>query len=137
MTVPTPSTTLAVDTSVFPEEKAAARLARLASLMDDRYRIPGTGIRYGWDGILSLVPVAGDTAGAVVSAYLILECWRMGVKKRTLSRMLGNLGLDFALGSVPVIGTVFDVGFKANRRNMRLAQEALKRVAEERRAGAA
>ena len=131
-----PSTTPAtIDTSVFPEEKAAERLDRLAALMDDRYRIPGTSIRYGWDGILSLVPVAGDAAGAVVSAYLILECWRMGVKKRTISRMLGNLGLDFALGAVPVIGTVFDIGFKANRRNMRLAQEALRRIADERRGG--
>ena len=98
------------------------RLRALANLMDTRWRIPGVGVRIGLDGIASIFPVVGDSLTAVVSAYLIYEAKQMGVPKSTLVRMIGNAGLDWAVGSIPVIGTLFDIGFKANTRNMALLQ---------------
>lgn len=109
------------------------RLRRLSRLMDSRWRIPFTRIPVGLDGIASLVPVAGDTATAVVSAYIILEAARFDLPKTLLARMAFNVAVDWALGSVPVIGTVFDVAFKANRMNLDLLHEHL----EQRLAGAA
>lgn len=117
--------------STTPAEDAAAlmrRLDRLADLMDSRWRIPGTPVRFGLDGIASILPVAGDTVTAVVSLYLMAEARRLGVSKLTLLRMLANVGVDWALGSVPVAGTIFDIAFKANLRNMAL----LRREAERR-----
>lgn len=101
------------------------RLRRLARLLDNRWTIPGTRIGFGLDGIASLVPVAGDTLTALVSLHILDEARRMGVPKRLLARMLGNIAFDWAAGSIPVIGTVFDVAFKSNLRNLRLLEQHL------------
>ncbi|PWC39158.1 DUF4112 domain-containing protein [Azospirillum sp. TSO35-2] len=101
------------------------RLRRLARLMDTRWRIPGTRIPVGLDGIASLVPVAGDTLTAVVSAWIIMEAARFDLPKTLLARMAFNVALDWAVGSVPVVGTVFDIAFKANRMNLDLLHEHL------------
>lgn len=101
------------------------RLRRLSRLMDTRWRIPGTRIPVGLDGIASLVPVAGDTLTAVVSAYIILEAARFDLPKPLLARMAFNVALDWAVGSIPVLGTVFDIAFKANRMNVDLLHEHL------------
>ncbi len=108
------------------------RLRRLTRLMDTRWRIPGTRIPIGLDGIASIIPVAGDTATAVVSAYIILEATRFGIPRSLVARMIGNMAVDWLFGSVPVLGTVFDIAFKANRRNLNL----LHRHLEERLSGA-
>ena len=101
------------------------RLRRLSRLMDSRWRIPFTRIPIGLDGIASIVPVAGDTATAVVSAYIIMEAARFDLPKALLARMAFNVALDWAAGSVPVVGTVFDIAFKANRANLNLLHEHL------------
>lgn len=101
------------------------RLAALAELLDARWRIPGTGIRIGLDGIASIVPVLGDSATALVAAYLVAEAARLGVPKRVLVRMAGNVGIDWLFGSIPLVGTIFDIGFKANLRNLRLLRRHL------------
>ena len=101
------------------------RLRRLASWLDSRWRIPGTRIPIGLDGIASLVPVVGDTATAAVSAYIVYEAVRFGLPRSLLARMVANVGLDWLVGSVPVLGTVFDVAFKANRRNVDLLHRHL------------
>ena len=101
------------------------RLRRLSRLMDSRWRIPFTRIPIGLDGIASIVPVAGDTVTAVVSAYIILEAARFDLPKSLLARMALNVALDWAAGSVPVVGTIFDVAFKANRMNVNLLHEHL------------
>lgn len=95
-----------------------AHLDRLADLLDSRWRIPGTSWRFGVDALASIVPVAGDLSTAVVSAYMIKRAHEMGAPGHLLARMVGNVALDTIVGSVPVIGTVFDFAFKANRRNM-------------------
>ncbi|KAA0597791.1 hypothetical protein J2848_001727 [Azospirillum lipoferum] len=101
------------------------RLRRLARLMDTRWRIPFTRIPVGLDGIASLVPVAGDTVTAIVSAYIIMEAARFDLPKTLVARMVFNVLLDWAGGSVPVLGTVFDIAFKANRMNLNLLHEHL------------
>lgn len=101
------------------------RLRRLTRLMDTRWRIPFTRIPIGLDGIASVVPVAGDTVTAVVSAYIVMEAARFDLPKTLVARMVFNVLLDWAGGSVPVLGTVFDIAFKANRMNLNLLHEHL------------
>jgi Domain of unknown function (DUF4112) len=99
---------------------AVRRLQRLAYLLDDRFNLPGTGTRIGLDGIFSIIPGVGDVATGVVTAYIIAEAYRLGVPTSTLARMGWNLGVDVLFGSVPVLGTVFDIYWKANRKNIAL-----------------
>ncbi len=103
------------------------RLERLADLLDTRWRIPGIGFPICLDGIASIVPGIGDTATGIVAAYIVWEARKMGVPNSLLLRMLGNVGVDWAVGSIPVVGTVFDIAFKANRRNMILLRRHLER----------
>mgnify|MGYP000524822706 CR=1 FL=1 len=108
----------------------SARLKRiewLAEMLDSRYRVPGTKIRFGWDGILSVLPIAGDTVGLGLSGYLMYEAWKGGASKGTMAKMAGNVGVDYVVGSIPVIGTIFDVAFKANTRNREMLLAELRR----------
>src|SRR5690606_28951716 len=93
-------------------------LDRLARLLDGQWRIPGTSIRLGVDALVGLVPGIGDAATGVVSAYIVYRAWRMGVPVSLLALMALNIGLDTVLGSIPLAGSLFDVFFRANRRNM-------------------
>jgi hypothetical protein len=102
-----------------------ARLDALARFLDTRFTIPGTGIRFGLDGLLGLIPGVGDAATGLLSAYLIGEAAQMGARKRTLLRMVWNAGIDMALGSIPVVGDIFDFAFKANSRNLALLRAEL------------
>ncbi|MFD1704420.1 DUF4112 domain-containing protein [Methylopila henanensis] len=95
-------------------------LDRLAHLLDSRWRIPGTNWRFGVDALVGLVPVAGDLSAALVSGYMIKRAHELGAPGHVLARMVGNVALDTVVGSVPILGSVFDVAFKANRRNMAL-----------------
>lgn len=96
------------------------RIESVASWLDDRFRIPGTGIRIGIDGIAGLIPGVGDAAATLISLYLVAEAYRAGVPTSALVRMLANIGVDFAVGSIPLLGDIFDIAFKANRRNLRI-----------------
>lgn len=109
--------------STAPDE--IEKLDRLSTLLDSRFRIPGTPIRFGWDSILGLIPGAGDLASLGPSAYLIYRGYRLGARKRTILRMTANTGLDFIVGAVPVLGDVFDLVFKANNRNFALLRKEL------------
>ena len=104
-----------------------ARLEIIADLLDSRWRIPGTGIRFGADALLSLLPGLGPVVSTVISGYLIWEARRLGVSTGTVLRMIGNVGLDGLISAVPVGGAVGDVFFRANRRNMALLQTHLAR----------
>lgn len=101
-------------------QAALARLDRYATLMDARFRVPGTRIRFGLDPIIGLLPGIGDALGLVLSLYVIVEAVRLGVSKRVLFSMLRNVGLEALVGMVPVLGDAFDIGFKANLRNAAL-----------------
>ena len=91
--------------------------------MDEAFKIPILGIRVGLDPILGLLPGAGDVVGATLSGWMVITAARMGASPATLLRMLLNLGLDALAGAVPILGDVFDVVFKANRRNLKIVQE--------------
>lgn len=109
------------------EEGTRARLEALARLFDSRWRVPGTGIRFGADAVLNLLPGVGLVAAKAVSAYLIWEARRLGVPPGTLLRMVGNVGLDALVSAVPVVGWVGDVFYRANLKNMALLREHLDR----------
>jgi hypothetical protein len=98
-------------------------LYRLARLLDQKYRIPGTGVRFGLDPILGLIPGAGDWIGGVISSYFVLYALLLDAKASVLGRMFINILLDILIGSIPVLGEVFDVYWKANLRNARLLDD--------------
>ena len=98
------------------------RLRRLAVLLDDSIPIPGTRFRIGVESIIGLIPGAGDLAGGAFSLYILLQAARMGVPRPLLVRMGTNLVIDVVVGAVPVLGDLFDAGFKANLRNLALLE---------------
>ncbi|MBI5916641.1 MAG: DUF4112 domain-containing protein [Bacteroidetes bacterium] len=98
-------------------------LDTLTDLLDSRFRIPGTNIRFGLDFLVGLVPYAGDVVMFGFSGLLVISMARHGASGMVLVKMLGNILLDALVGSVPVLGDLFDLGFKANRRNYRLLKE--------------
>lgn len=96
---------------------------KIAKLMDARFQIPGTRMRFGLDPVLGLVPVLGDLAGFAVSGALILYMLRFGASRKVIALMVLNATLDATIGSIPVLGWVFDAYYKANQRNIRLLKE--------------
>jgi hypothetical protein len=95
-------------------------LERLEILLDEAVRIPGTGIRFGLDGIIGLVPGLGDVLGGLLSLLIPLAAWIRGVPYVTLARMAVNIGIGVLVGTIPVLGDIFDIAWKPNRRNYRL-----------------
>ena len=95
-------------------------LDNLAYYLDGLFRVPGTGWKFGLDGLIGLVPNVGDTLTSVASFYILVAGVRYGVPKITLLRMAMNIAVDYLLGSVPVIGDAFDFVWKANQMNMDL-----------------
>jgi hypothetical protein len=100
-----------------------ARSLRLARLLDTSLRIPGTRIRFGLDPILGIVPGLGDAVAALIGGYIVWAAARAGAPRVILGRMLANIAVDAIVGAVPVAGTIFDVAFKAHRRNARMLAE--------------
>ena len=92
-------------------------------LLDDVFRIPGTNIRFGLDGIVGLLfPAIGDAVTASAAATLLIRALRERVPTIILVRMLGNVGIDFLLGLVPGLGDLMDFFYKGARRNLRLIE---------------
>lgn len=107
---------------VTPNDRELRRARELARILDTAIGIPGTPIRVGLDAILGLIPGAGDVAGALLSAYIILTAIRGGAPPAVIWRMLGNVGLDTLGGALPIIGDLFDVAYKSNIRNVELLE---------------
>ena len=97
----------------------------LSHLLDDWFRIPGTSIRFGLDGIVGFIPGIGDAIGGIASCVIIIAAWARGVSYVTLARMLVNWGIEVLIGAVPFFGNIFDIGWKANRRNYALLTGSL------------
>jgi len=116
------------------ESDPLARARALTRLLDSAATIPGTGIRFGLDPILGLVPGLGDIAGAVLAGYLVLLAQRLGAPRSVVLRMLANVAVDTAGGTVPLIGDAFDVAFKSSSRNLALLERALDAPTQTRRA---
>jgi len=101
-------------------------LEMLAHVLDDCFRIPRTSIRFGIDGLIGLVPFAGDVLAGLASCIIVIAAWFRGVPYVTLARMVVNLGLDVLIGAIPFLGDAFDIAWKANRRNYRLLSRELR-----------
>lgn len=117
MTNPNPDNPTTTPTDAEPTLR---RLETISRLFDDAVRIPGTGIRLGWDAVIGLLPIGGDALTTLISAYYMWEARRLGARKRVLLKMLANSGIDFLVGSVPLVGDLADVAWRANRKNLRV-----------------
>jgi Domain of unknown function (DUF4112) len=110
--------------SRFEDRQAHARLQRLRSLawlLDSSIPLPG-GFRIGLDAVVGLVPVVGDVAGALVAAFILNEARLLGAPRSVLWHMSANVLIETVLGSIPLLGDLFDAGFKANLRNIALLE---------------
>lgn len=110
-------------------ERDIERVRMVARAMDSQFEVAG--VRFGWDSIIGLVPVAGDIATAVIGVYPILIARKHNLSKLTRWRMAANFAIDLAVGAVPLAGDVFDLAYKANLKNLAL----LERELEKRRGG--
>jgi hypothetical protein len=117
-----------------PDAQARGGLRDLARVLDEAIRIPGTNIRIGLDAILGLIPGGGDVAGGLLSAIIMLQAARMGAPTAVLARMLGNVVIDTAIGSIPLLGDLFDFAWRANSKNVRLLESWRERPAGTQRA---
>jgi uncharacterized protein DUF4112 len=105
-----------------PDPRGLDTLRRWARLFDSAFRIPGTGITFGLDPILGLIPGIGDLASPVLSLFFIWHGLRLGVPKVVLARMVLNVLIDSGVGAIPVLGDLFDFGWKANAWNLALLE---------------
>lgn len=107
-----------------------ARIDRLATLLDTALVIPFTKFRFGVDSLFGLAPVVGDVVTTGLALYIVYEAHKLGAPKHVLGRMLTNVALDGLIGAVPVAGDVFDVIWRANKRNVRILREHLDRESQ-------
>ncbi len=99
------------------------QLDELATWLDELFRVPGTSLRFGFDALAGLLPVVGDLLTGAASLLILHAAWQRGLPRVALLRMLVNILLDTVVGSIPVAGDLFDVLWKANRRNVELLQK--------------
>ncbi|WP_263367878.1 DUF4112 domain-containing protein [Edaphobacter bradus] len=97
----------------------------LSHVLDDFIKIPGLPIRFGLDGIMGVVPGIGDVLGGIASCVIIIAAWFRGVSYVVLARMIANVGIEVVVGAVPVLGDMFDIAWRANRRNYALLTNSL------------
>lgn len=95
-------------------------LRHLSWLLDDLIKIPGLGWRFGLDALIGLIPGFGDAATSLASFYILASAVRYGVPKVTILRMGINIGIDYLVGSLPLVGDLFDAWWKSNQMNVEL-----------------
>jgi len=123
--------------AIAPDRAAALQRARkIARMLDSAVAIPGTDFRIGLDPILGLLPGVGDIAGGALSAYIVLIAGRAGVPASVLLRMVVNVAVDTLIGGVPLLGDLFDAGWKSNMRNVSLLEQFIDRPRATRRSSA-
>jgi hypothetical protein len=106
-------------------EALRKRVETLEILLERSFVIPGINRQVGLDAIVGLVPVVGDVITAVMGAYIIWEARNLGMPKWKIWRMMGNLGVDTALGAIPLVGDAFDLFFRSNSRNLKIIKRHL------------
>lgn len=106
-----------------PQQRDFKQLDWIAKLMDAQFTVPGTKFRFGLDGIIGIIPGAGDISTFAVSAYLLTIMARNGASGYVMARMVLNVVIDALFGMVPILGDLFDIVFKANMRNVTLMKE--------------
>jgi hypothetical protein len=110
------------DREVLDSRARLARLRRLAWLIDGAFGLPGTRYRFGLNSIIGLLPIGGDAVLGGISLYIVYEAAKLGVPRAVLARMVANVALEVAGGSVPILGDLFDMALKANLRNIAIIE---------------
>ena len=100
-------------------------LDSLADWMDSKFKIPGTSIRFGLDSLIGFIPGIGDTIGLAISGYVINIAHKYHAPLSLKARMIWNIFIDWLVGLIPFLGDIFDIGFKANKKNVALLKEHL------------
>ncbi|MBS1302812.1 DUF4112 domain-containing protein [Loktanella sp. SALINAS62] len=106
-------------------ETRLQRLEKMSVQLDSAFRIPVIGMRVGWDAIIGLIPGIGDTLMMVPALMIIAEAKRLGAASHVVARMGLNTAMDVLIGSIPIVGDLFDARFKANRRNVAILRAHL------------
>ena len=106
--------------------KRLAHLESLAKKMDSQWTMPYFGARMGWDTIIGLIPGIGDTLTTFISVYILRQAHLMGVPLWVKWRMTWNIFIDWLIGLIPLIGDIFDIGWKANLKNIELIKKHAK-----------
>jgi Domain of unknown function (DUF4112) len=101
------------------------RIEAMEHLLEGLFTIPGINRKVGLDVILDLIPIGGDAVGAAMGAWMVWEARNLGMSKLQMARMFGNVGLDFLLGIVPVVGAIPDFLFRSNTRNLKIIKRHL------------
>ena len=115
------------------DDRALVALRKWAVLLDSAFQVPGTKLRFGLDPVVGLIPGAGDLVTGFFSVLILLHAVRLRIPRVVIARMVANTGLDLLAGAVPLLGDLFDAGYKANLRNMALLERhALPGVAPQR-----
>jgi hypothetical protein len=109
-------------TSADADNPALERARTMGHLLDDAIRVPGTDFRFGLDPIMGILPVGGDLAAAAASMYIIFEAFRAGASRDVLGKMTALVAVDLVIGSIPVLGVVFDAFWKANKWNLSMLE---------------
>jgi hypothetical protein len=105
----------------YPDSTRLRRVRFFARLLDQSIALPG-GYRIGIDPIIGLIPGIGDAIGTAFSLYIVYEATRLGIQKRILLRMCGNVFIEMLVGEIPILGDIFDAVWKANVRNVQLIE---------------
>lgn len=104
------------------------RLDRLSRLFDTAFALPGTNICFGIEAVMRLIPGIGDAAASALSCWLLYEAHRLKIPNHVFARMVLNVAIEGVMGAVPFLGDLFDVGFRANRRNVKILRDYFERV---------
>lgn len=102
------------------ENQEFAWLDGVSDFLDNRFRIPFTNIRFGLDFLIGLIPYVGDLISFGISSVLLIAMARHGVGGRVVLLMIWNIFLDTVVGGIPILGDLFDLQYRANRRNFEL-----------------
>ena len=105
-------------------EEKLLRLKLLSERLDELTKIPGTNQKIGIDAIIGVIPILGDFIGVVFSTYIMYSGIKMGVSSKVVTKMAANIAIEFIIGWIPIIGDVFDILWKANKRNVELIEDA-------------
>lgn len=107
------------------------RVERVAKVLDEALRIPGTGITVGLDAVIGLIPIVGDVVGLTLGSWFIYEAHRLGAPLPLKLKMARNVAIDAVAGLVPVLGDIVDVAYRSNRRNLQLLRGHFRPAAAE------
>ncbi len=105
------------------DQKDLKQIELLSEWLDTKFKIPVINYKVGLDPIIGLFPVLGDLLTFVVSVFLSTKMIKNGASGQLIFKLMGNVLVDFVVGSIPVLGSIFDFSFRANERNVELIKE--------------